>query len=1554
MASKGHDNGAVNASDRKTKKKKLDVILQELANEKASRIKMSKQLEVANETIRALQTSLTAPRSESLHSSDFVRDNGPTSTPQHCNDVEAETNRVGFPVNLDPVSTPLQGNSMGMEMSRFMSSMNQMSVTSINVPECKPAFAGEQIGRRDYESWIDLLSDTLKLAGVQDERTRFIVFKVKAGPVLLEIFKNTKSSAEAPNEVTLPFSNALFRMKTYFGSASDAMLQRRKLALIIQRSEETDLAFVMRVGSTARLCDFQEGKEFDEIVNAVAGHASNKDVRAAALKMVNRPGTFTDLVDVVREIEAVAMNEEYYRLKHGKPEPAKVAAVGNPYPKAGPSRRGVYRHPASTRGRLGHPYAGPFRTGSRLPPDQRRFGNSQGNESYSCYRCNGTDHHADGCFAIDTTCFKCGRKGHLKRACRPPIKKENHRRSEGVNPDNTVGKIASIDLNPVAEADENAAEDGLHIATLLMPKTSTDDGIITAKVAGLECEFLIDSGAQVNTLTHDRFDLLRNDRRYRKELFNIQYSTDRPLKAYATEGEIPVTFTFEAFLHISDDRPSLLEKFYVVKECRSLLGRSTATRYSVLLLGLQVPVNSVKSSTHSWYDPREIASVTMDEVFPKFNIPPIQLSYDQTRPPCRNVFMNIPIAVKPMVEKRLHQLLAANIIERVTHEMEDTFCSSMLAIPKGKDDIRLVIDLRGPNSYIQRSPFAMPCLEKILAELDGAQWFSTIDMSNAFFHIELHENSRHLTNFCTEFGMYRCVRLPFGLCNAPDIFQEVLQRKILAGCKGVKNYLDDILIFGKTQEEHDENLNTVMACLQEHNVKINASKCVFKSQSVRFLGFRLTANGWQIEEEKMSAIRDFRRPETVAEVKSFLGLVTFVDKFVPHRATKTEKLRMLANSIKFYWSEEEEREFQTFKCEALEAIKTLGYFNTADKTELFVDASAIGLGAVLVQFNDNGIPRIIACASKALTATEQRYPQTHREALAVVWGVNRFAYYLSGRTFIIRTDAEANQFIFGREHRIGKRAVSRAEAWALRLQPFDFTIERVPGKDNVADVLSRLMKMSQDAEPFEDSADEHVLFALDTGNMDISLGEIEVAAELDEELIQLCKALKNDEWPRELRRYEAQKKHLHYLGTLVCKDDKIVLPNSLRSKAMESAHGGHVGEVAMKRIMREFFWWPRMAAETERFVKDCQTCCMLSKKNRPLPISSRNLPEGPWEIIQTDFLSIPGYGTGDFLTVVDTYSRYLSVVEMRGKTAEATNAALCDIFKLWGCPYILQSDNGPPFNSSTYCSFWENKGVHIRKSIPLCPQTNGLVERQNQSIIKAVSASTLDGTNWRMSLDKFVHNHNTLIPHARLMVTPFELMVGYKYRGTFPTLWTESRSKGLDRDNIKELDAEAKLYSKHYADQSRGAKESYIKVGDVVLMSQQRKHKSDPTFSSERFTVITRTGAKVVIMSSNGVQYARNVQDVKLAPPAKELNFSEDSGEDSVHQHADRSGLAIILDEDSEKQLTDDYLEQHQVQSSKNTLQPNQHIPNKTTLRHHSNVRRPARFNDYFIYHIYQ
>lgn len=289
---------------------------------------------------------------------------------------------------------------------------------------------------------------------------------------------------------------------------------------------------------------------------------------------------------------------------------------------------------------------------------------------------------------------------------------------------------------------------------------AANDETIVCKVAGCEVEFLIDSGASINAITEQVYAKLQTFAANR--LIKVQNDERKSLMAYATKTPLKVIATLETDLWIDENRPHGVEVFYVIQSAnRSLLGRDTSIRYNVLQMGRKVLITRSKEpySRHTGHV-NSIASISKGESFPTFNLPPVKLNIDKQITPHRSTYSSIPPGWRKETNLRIEEMLRSGIIERVTQDMDTSHCSSLLTVAKGKDDFRLVVDLRGPNKCIIREPHKMPTLDSIVAKLDGAQWFSTIDLSNAFFHVELHEESRHVTNFFTGEEFYGYKRLP--------------------------------------------------------------------------------------------------------------------------------------------------------------------------------------------------------------------------------------------------------------------------------------------------------------------------------------------------------------------------------------------------------------------------------------------------------------------------------------------------------------------------------------------------------------------------------------------------------------------------------------------------------------------------------------------------------------------------------------------------------------------------------------------------------------------------
>lgn len=349
------------------------------------------------------------------------------------------------------------------------------------------------------------------------------------------------------------------------------------------------------------------------------------------------------------------------------------------------------------------------------------------------------------------------------------------------------------------------------------------------------------------------------------------------------------------------------------------------------------------------------------------------------------------------MEEIIDGLLKADIIERATEF--SAWQSPIVVAPKRNGSLRLCVDMRKVNEAIIRQPHPFPSFEQLTTKFHGAALFSKLDIENAFHHVELQENSRHLTTFVTHKGTFWYKRLMFGLCNAPELFQRVMEF-ILTDLPGVMVYMDDVIVFGRSMLDHNENLRQVLKRFDEKGIRLNVEKCELRKTALKFLGHDLSTEGIAPEQGKIESLMKCRAPNCKEELQSFLGTVSYLgSRFIPNLATLTEPLRRLTHKgAVFSWEEVHQTAFESLK-KQLSDVTMLRFFATSGKTGLFADASPYGVGAVLVQWNDKGEIRPIAFASKSLSVQDQALSQTERETIALVWRIEHFDFYLKGRKF---------------------------------------------------------------------------------------------------------------------------------------------------------------------------------------------------------------------------------------------------------------------------------------------------------------------------------------------------------------------------------------------------------------------------------------------------------------------------------------------------------------------------------------------------------------------------
>lgn len=444
--------------------------------------------------------------------------------------------------------------------------------------------------------------------------------------------------------------------------------------------------------------------------------------------------------------------------------------------------------------------------------------------------------------------------------------------------------------------------------------------------------------------------------------------------------------------------------------------------------------------------------------------------------PVAQTFRRIPPTQLEEVRQHIQELLEKDIIQ----PSYSPYAAPIVLVRKKNGDLRMCVDYRKLNAKTRRDAYPLPRIDESLDALQGANFFSTLDLASGYQQVAMDKEDQHKTAFITPFGLYEFKRMPFGLCNAPSTFQrlmtsgmnDMLFRILLV-------YLDDILIFSRTFQEHLDRLKSVLGRLRELGLKLNPSKCHFCQKSVRYLGYTVSADGVATDDEKIKAVQEWPVPQTLKDLRSFLGFASYYRRFVAGFAKIAGPLHALVGTaggqakgkhqsqkigLGQGWTWDCQKAFEALKL-ALTTAPVLGYADYTNPFVLETDASMHGLGAVLSQ-EQNGQKRVIAYASRTLRPAEknmQNYSSMKLELLALKWAITeKFRNYLLGAKFTAYTDN--NPLSYLNSAKLG--AVE--QRWAAQLALFDFEVKYRSGKSNVnADQLSRNPVESPEGEPDE-------------------------------------------------------------------------------------------------------------------------------------------------------------------------------------------------------------------------------------------------------------------------------------------------------------------------------------------------------------------------------------------------------------------------------------------------------------------------------------------------------
>ncbi len=1051
-----------------------------------------------------------------------------------------------------------------------------------------------------------------------------------------------------------------------------------------------------------------------------------------------------------------------------------------------------------------------------------------------CFACDNYGHISRDCPSKEEVneevkCFNCKGVGHKSAVCpsgdsyQPKRRKRKSRRGRGRGGNNRGGFGANRQIN---ELEENEVEEYAHefsalsLCSLRISSLTDQTRKRFAKFRfydltsgkSFRSELKIDSGAEANVMTLRRYRELFPNRIGRDGLPLGRYvrKSKRRLEAY---GGVEVPHLGTVNLPCEYGGKKFMCRFFLCDiEGSMLLGLPTCEKLGIVTINVIEEVSEVSEVEDTGTDSEGTggSSPSLDERYinpsvPIDDRPPIRdkedlrrmypecfeqkgkgflnfeydIKLDSSVPPKVHPPRRVPMELKPKLKEKLDEMEGKGVIFKVAKPTR--WVNSLVVETKPSGDLRVCLDPTELNKAVIREYHPIPVVEDIVPELKGSDLFTKLDLKDGYWHIKLTDESSYLTTFNTPFGKYRYGCLPFGLCVSQDIFQYKVD-ETYGSCEGTIGISDDITCHGKGEEQHDSRLHSAMEQTRKANLCLNYDKLIVKQPTVKFFGNIYSSEGVRADPEKVKAITAMRPPETKSEVKSFLGMVNYLQKFIPRLSEHTDLLRTLEKKgVHFAWGPEYQQSFDKIKSLVSDNM-LLAYYDRKQPVTLQCDYSENGIGVALVQ---NGRP--VQFASKALVEAERDYAPIEGEMLGVVYGIKKFHQYLYGRKFTVECDHKPLMHIHKKNLSL---APPRLRGMLRSISDYDYTLQHKPGKEMVLpDALSRL-SCADKSEVRGTKSRIHELVDVSQSRLERLQGECE-ADKVQQRILMYVRT----GWPASikslepgLRQYWSIRDDISVVDGLIMAGSRIVIPEQSRSQVLQEIHEGHQGITKCMLRAKSAVYWPGMYKEVQSIVGNCGACKEFENAQTKCPMVATEIPPQPWHTVGADLFQFKGRW---FLLVTDVYSKAPFVRPLANTGSYATVKAMKGIFSENGIPLKVISDNGTHFTGGDYKRFAARWGFEMVLSSPEYPQGHALIERHIQTVKRCMQKC--DISNYDFDLALLVLRST---PLGADLPSPAELLQQRRFRTTLPTYVPDPQMSGKVREVLqKRQDVAAERYN---------------------------------------------------------------------------------------------------------------------------------------------------------------